>query len=251
TASADAGRVTDAPGGVNPLPRRGPPGSTAMLANPPQAPPICQSLQHAGHAGRPAGSRCAMSDKPEIELDLDLQLLPAWARQPQTTHQYADFETGGDRDRRGPRGRGPGGPRRDAGDRRGEGRGPRPEGRGFRGDDRGRPRGDRGRRPDAPRREPQEELPEGVSVELIPDPEGVDSLTRQIRQTGRAYPLFDIGHLILKRPDRYLLEFKVTGNHPDGSPRQLYVCSLDDTLWMNEGEAVRHILARHFDTFYQ
>lgn len=86
---------------------------------------------------------------------------------------------------------------------------------------------------------------------MIPEPAGVDSLTRQIRQTGRAYPLFDIGHLILKRPDRYLLEFRATGNVAEGKPRQLFVCSLDDTVWLSEEEAVRHVLAKHFDTFYQ
>lgn len=198
-----------------------------------------------------------MSDKPEIELDLDLQLLPAWARQPQATNRYANFEGGGDRDRRGPQGRGRGdsmGPRRDfRGDRRagggsrppgGPGRGPRDDARGGRG--RGGPS-----RHDGPRPQPMEEMPEGILVDLIPEPNGVDSLTRQIRQTGRAYPLFDIGHLILKRPDRYVLEFRATGNLADGTPRQLYVCNLDDSVWMSESEAVRHILAHHFDTFYQ
>lgn len=202
-----------------------------------------------------------MSDKPEIELDLDLQLLPAWARQPQGPNRYADFEDAGDRERRGPRGRGtpgPGGPRREGrGDRRPDPSRPRSDGgpgrSSFRGQEgRGRPRRDEGRRFDGPRREPPvEDLPEGITVDLIPEPTGVDSLTRQIRQTGRAYPLFDIGHLILKRPDRYQLEFKATGNLPDGSPRQLYLCSLDDSIWMSEGDAVRHVLARHFDMFYQ
>lgn len=209
-----------------------------------------------------------MSDKPEIELDLDLQLLPAWARQPQEANRYANFEDSGRperADRPGFRGRGPGGPRRDF---RGEGRpggfqgarGPRPGGGGPGGGPRegGRfPRGDRRDGPGPrrgegpPRREPIEDLPEGITVDLIPEPSGVDSLTRQIRQTGRAYPLFDIGHLILKRPDRYLLDFRATGTLPDGSARQLYVCSLDDSVWMTEGEAVRHVLSRHFDTFYQ
>lgn len=79
----------------------------------------------------------------------------------------------------------------------------------------------------------------------------MDSLTRQIRQTGRAYPLFDIGHLILKRPDRYQLDFRASGNLPDGSPRQLFVCVLDDTIWLSQDEAVRHVLTKHFDAFYQ
>lgn len=214
-----------------------------------------------------------MSEKPEIELDLDLQLLPAWARQPQTANRYADFDDAGG-ERRGPRSRGPGGPggpRRDfRGGGRSDGRRPsgpggpsdRPqrsgEGRGgggggggggrFRNDrDRDR-RGDRG---DGRRPEPVEELPEGITVDLIPDPTGVDSLARQIRQTGRAYPLFDIAHLILKRPDRYQLHFRTHGNHADGSPRQLFSCNLDDTVWMSEGEATRHVLNKHFATFYQ
>jgi hypothetical protein len=88
-------------------------------------------------------------------------------------------------------------------------------------------------------------------VDLAPDPAGIDSLARQIRQTGRAYPLFDIAHLILKRPDRYQLEFRTEGNLPDGTPRQFFACNLDDTIWMTEGEAVRHVLTKHFATFYQ
>ncbi|MGE3312449.1 MAG: hypothetical protein AB7O66_20980 [Limisphaerales bacterium] len=224
------------------------------------------------------------SEKPEIELDLDLQLLPAWARQPQTANRYANFEdAGGGGERRGPRGRGPGGPGGPRRDFRGGGGGGggrpdfrRPGGPGgpggssgpsdrgqqrsgggggggggrFRGGDRDRDRrgGDRG---DFRRPEPQEELPEGITVDLIPDPTGVDSLARQIRQTGRAYPLFDIAHLILKRPDRYQLHFRAQGNNADGTPRQFHTCNLDDTVWMTEAEATRHVLSKHFGTFYQ
>lgn len=94
-------------------------------------------------------------------------------------------------------------------------------------------------------------MPEGINVDLIPDPTGVDSLARQIRQTGRAYPLFDIAHLILKRPDRYQLHFRAHGNNGDGTPRQFFTCNLDDTVWMSEGEATRHVLSKHFGTFYQ
>ncbi len=94
-------------------------------------------------------------------------------------------------------------------------------------------------------------MPEGITIDMFPDPAGIDSLTRQIRQTGRAYPLFDIAHLILKRPDRYHLDFRASGNNPDGTQRLFFVCNLDDTVWMSEGDAVRHILSRHFGTFYQ
>lgn len=79
----------------------------------------------------------------------------------------------------------------------------------------------------------------------------MESLARQIRLTGRAYPLFDIGYLILKKPDRYTVRFSVI-KKPDGQPAQpLFVCALDDSLWLSEQEAVDYVLGKHFATFYQ
>ncbi len=79
----------------------------------------------------------------------------------------------------------------------------------------------------------------------------MEALARQIKLTGRAYPLFDIGFLIIKRPERYVVRFDVQKNS-DGTPVQpLFVCRLDDTLWLSEQDAVTHILTKHFDTFYQ
>jgi len=85
-----------------------------------------------------------MSNTPEFELDLDLQLLPAWARQPSTENRYAKYEGDTEGDRRYWRGDRFG--RRDAGRNRpprrdrlpcGPGRGGpagRGEGRGERGE---------------------------------------------------------------------------------------------------------------------
>ena len=88
-------------------------------------------------------------------------------------------------------------------------------------------------------------------MEILPEPAGVESLSRQIKLTGRAYPLFDIAGLIIKRPERYVVQVAVKKN-PDGTVAQpLFTCSLDDTLWLSEAEAVAHVLARQFTTFYQ
>jgi hypothetical protein len=197
-----------------------------------------------------------MSNSPDTGLDLEdleLQLLPAWARQSPSANRYAKYE-GGER---------PSGTRgRDGGERRGRG----PEDRRFGGDMRSsdprRPRGDRSRPPhregvsraDGPRREDKLEaapaLPD-VSVTIVPEEKGVESLARQIKLTGRAYPIFDIAHLILKRPDRYRVAFGVV-KKPDGQvPQRLWSCNLDDTIWLSEPDAVHHALHRHFDTFYK
>jgi hypothetical protein len=85
----------------------------------------------------------------------------------------------------------------------------------------------------------------------VPDEKGVESLARQIRMTGRAYPLFDIAQMILQKPERHSVAFGVRKN-PEGRPIQpLFVCALDDTLWLSEDEAVAHVLKKHFATFYQ
>jgi hypothetical protein len=69
--------------------------------------------------------------------------------------------------------------------------------------------------------------------------------------TGRAYPLFDIAQMILQRPERHIVSFGIKKN-AEGKPLQpLFVCALDDSLWLSENEAVEHVLKKHFGTFYQ
>jgi hypothetical protein len=93
-------------------------------------------------------------------------------------------------------------------------------------------------------------LPE-IEAMLRPEEKGVESLARQIKMSGRAYPLFDIAQMILQKPERHTVLFSVKKN-AQGQPIQpLFVCALDDTLWLSEDEAVAHVLRKHFATFYQ
>ncbi len=208
-----------------------------------------------------------MSTLPDNDFDLEKLFLPAWAQEEPSSAKYAKYE--GEVERPGRREGRPG---------RGGPRGPRREGQfpggreGFRREQRGpssgpggdrrstarerfpggeRRRGPVGRR-DLPRerREPPAPLPE-VNVSLVPEERGVESLARQIKMTGRAYPLFDIAQMILAKPERHTAVFEVKKN-PEGQPIQpLFVCALDDTLWLSEAEAVSHVLRKHFSTFYQ
>ncbi len=69
--------------------------------------------------------------------------------------------------------------------------------------------------------------------------------------TGRAYPLFDIAQMILQKPERHSVTLTVRKN-PEGQVAQpLFQCALDETVWLSEEEAIRHLLDRHFATFYQ
>ena len=210
----------------------------------------------------------AKNTDPLKELDLDLEFLPAWAQKPNDAKPFAnyageersrargrgdwgdpsprqrddnrgrDFKGRGDRDRKrdGDRDRGPGGSR-DGGQR------PR-----FQKPDGKRPFDKKGgfRRNDPPPRPPLE-----LDVALQPEKNGVESLARQIKHTGRSYPLFDIARLILAKPERYLVVLK-TRKKEDGSVAQpLFFCQVDETVWLSEDQALDHVLSRHFDTVYK
>lgn len=195
-----------------------------------------------------------MNNPSEFELDQDLQLLPAWARQPSSVNRYANYPGGGEE----PRERRRGGDRpfrrdraREAGmgERRAGPRGEaRPNGPAPAGQAPGKAR-PAPRRPEPPK-EPEVPLPE-VLVNLIPEKEGVELLARQIRLTGRAYPLFQIAGLILKHPDRFHVQFHVKKGANGQVLQPLFVCSLDETVWLSEEEVAQHVLRHHFDTFYQ
>ncbi|MBX3731025.1 MAG: hypothetical protein KF791_00370 [Verrucomicrobiae bacterium] len=216
-----------------------------------------------------------MSEPLDLSLDLEKAFLPAWAQQPATdTSKYAKYEGHDDAGRgrrrdgdrgfdRGPRRDGPGrrpGPGSGPGSfgQRGPRSGPGPGGPrdaggapGLRWDPtQGPGRGGRGPRRDDRREAPPEPLVP-VDVDLRPDPAGVTSLARQIKLSGRAYPLAEVAGLVVQKPDRYEVTFRVQRSN-EGKPIQaLYVCSLDDSLWLSEADAHRHALQAHFDTFYQ
>ena len=194
-----------------------------------------------------------MSTTPEPDMDLDLHFLPAWARQAPDLNRYSQFEGGGrdDRSRRGGRDRPPGEGRRPGpgGDRSAR----RPGGPGRGGDrrpggpDRDRDR-DRGNRP--PPREAAPPLPE-IGVNFVPDNPGVESLARQIKVTGRAYPVFEIAQLVLSKPERYQVTFSELKGAEGQLLQGLWLCSIDNTLWLSVDEAVGHVMRKHFELFYQ
>src|ERR1039458_5034368 len=188
-----------------------------------------------------------MSNISEVEIDLEKLFLPAWAQGKPAVNPYAKFagEPAGREDR--PREGRRGGPRPES---FGERRGPRPPRSGPKFGDRKRgfsPRDDRGERRERP--EPPAPLPE-INVTFLRDENGVESLARQIKMTGRAFPLFQIAQIVLQKPERYAVQLGVKKN-ADGTVKQpLFLCALDDTPWLSEDEAIAHVLKIHFATFY-
>lgn len=201
-----------------------------------------------------------MSNASELDLNLETLFQPAWAQGKTETNKFAKFTgnegvkpersfSGKPGERRAPRrdgagggfggGAGRGGPSRGAGG--GAKFGDRNAGGGFgRRDDR---RDERAERP-APL-----PLPE-FNVAFIPEDRGVEQLARQIKVTGRAYPLFQIALLILDKAERYSVQLTAK-KKADGTSEKIFACALDETPWTSEDEAVAHVLKNHFATFYQ
>lgn len=184
-----------------------------------------------------------MSNSPDTDLDLNLHFLPDWAKQSPNANLYEKYagteETPGSRrphrDRK-PERRRRGSPA-DASDSHRKPKGAHK--RKF-----SRPgKGDR-KKPSPP------PLPQ-IKIIFVADEKGVDSLARQIKMTGRAFPLFEIGQMILQKPARHSVVFSVIKKAEGPVAQPLFVCALDDTLWLSEEEAARHVLEKHFDAFYQ
>lgn len=181
-----------------------------------------------------------MENKPNPELDLDLDLsklfLPAWVNQAPARDRFAKFE--GEEES----GKKPGRRARQQRKRPAQLKrtaAPAPELK-------------------PPKVKPSEPKPEAapaplpeVDVEFVPDEKCVESIVRQIKITGRAYPLFEIAKLVLQRPERHTVTF-TSRKSPDGQLLQpLYVCALDDTLWLSQDEVAAYVLDTHFGLFYQ
>ncbi len=207
-----------------------------------------------------------MNINPETDLDLEKLFLPSWAQESaNNTNRYAKF-TGNEGERRGDRdrgeSRGPRPPRRDGGgggqgqggrrpEAQGGFRGPRRDGQGQGGTgQRGGGFGRDERRPLPERREAPQPLPE-INAAIIPDEKGVESLARQVKMTGRAFPLFDIAFLVIQKPERYSIRFTTKKNQQGQLAQPIFHCALDETIWLSEDEAVEHVLQKHFGTFYQ
>ena len=92
----------------------------------------------------------------------------------------------------------------------------------------------------------QPSLPKDVTLFFQPAREGVAFIAQQIKTSGCAYPVFDLARLILNNRDRYSLVFESKGD------TKLFLCKLDQSVWLNREEAVAHAThAKEFGEYYK
>jgi hypothetical protein len=121
-------------------------------------------------------------------------------------------------------------------------RGPRPDRRGG-----GPPqRHDRDRGPSKPAAPPV--LP--VEVTFQPEDKGFAAMIEAMKQTQRAYALFDIAKLVLNKPERHWVKFTAKPA-ADGTPAPLFLVTPGENIFLRQDEAVRFVLRHHAEMVYR
>ncbi len=171
-------------------------------------------------------------EPPVAEAMLDLDFIPTWARRPATETRYAESRFAQEKDEPELR------PGRDYEPRR-------------------RPRSDR--RP-AVRREAQaaerpspstvsERREAAVDIHFIPERRQLGVVVHRMHATRRAYPLSEVAHLFLKRPDFCQVKIESRRSVPDAP--SLYQCQICQAVFLDREAALDHVVAHHADRWFE
>jgi len=205
------------------------------------------------------------ADKPKesSKKALDLNTLsgldfgPSWADENAKRPSLKKFESRGDSRGKGKRSGG-GGSR----DRRGPSGGARPSGAGARpsgggrpqGGGEGRPQGRGGDRRRDDRRgggrpDPRAIFEPTIKVDIYPQDEAFEALVKRLRSTVRTYQLFEIAHLILEKPERYVVVVENKAKAGE-KPAPLFFAVPGHLPFESEEAAINHVLSDHLDLFF-
>ena len=206
------------------------------------------------------------ADKPQesSKKALDLNALsgldfgPSWADENAKRPSLKQFDSrgdsrgkgkrsggGGSRDRRGPSGGArPSGPSAGGRPQGGVSGRPQREGRPQGGGD-GRRRDDRrgGGRPEHAVFNPT------VKVDIYPQDEAFEALVKRLRATVRTYQLFEIAHLLLEKPERYVVVVENKAKAGE-KPAPLFFSVPGHLPFETEEAAINHVLSNHLDLFF-
>lgn len=175
-----------------------------------------------------------MNAEPKLDLS-ELDFLPAWAKETPQPDRYRKWEGESPA-----RERQPGAPRRDRRDQKEFKSQRRPE-------KKGRPPF-RSHRPEEPAAPP---APAYLKIEIEPETHGLESLIQQIRSAHKAYPLFEIAHMILRKPERFHIQVTLDLKKADPGLTQIFQCKFDETVWLSETAAIEHVLQHRLTDYYR
>jgi len=85
-------------------------------------------------------------------------------------------------------------------------------------------------------------------VLFYPDDAAFRALLKAIRTSCRTYELFEVAHLILQKPERFVVVIKALSG-PDGTSPLTYISQPDHLPFETEEAAVAHVFDKHLDQF--
>ncbi len=89
-----------------------------------------------------------------------------------------------------------------------------------------------------------------VDVQFVPDEKGFAAMVEAMKQSHRAYALFDVAKLVLNKPERHQIQL-ARKPAADGSRAPLARVLADDSVYLSTDEAFRHALRRQADKLWK
>ena len=181
-----------------------------------------------------------VSNKPgQVDLS-SLRLMPDWVAsigKEAPKQKFREYDDARDDRGRSGGGRPFPGSRDDRGGRPGAGGGGDRRSRdGFGGKGKGGPRNDRRGPPQFEQREP---IPTDIAVAIEVEEKAADALAAHIRNTGRAFSMFDASRLVLDSGDRFHVRFTCAAERPAG----MFRVAADGAVFLSREEASSYILS--------
>lgn len=105
----------------------------------------------------------------------------------------------------------------------------------------------------AGREHPPEVFQPTVKVDLFPQDEAFDALVKRLRSSARTYQLFEIAHLLLEKPERFvvLLTPLRQKNSDDGAKPLLHFSVPGHLPFESEAAAINYVLKEHLDLYFE
>jgi hypothetical protein len=86
-----------------------------------------------------------------------------------------------------------------------------------------------------------------LRIAFTATPPAVETVVKQIRQTGRTYSLFDIARILLRNPASFTVDLSSAPKPPEGP----FHVGADGSVWMSQENAARHLLRARLEDFYR
>jgi hypothetical protein len=197
-------------------------------------------------AEKPADKSQESPKKQALDLNTlsGLDFGPSWAGEKAKRPSFKQYETRGDS---GGKGRRSGGG--SSRDRRSQSTGARPGGTRSSGGEGRRREGRRDDRRAGGRPDARAMFEPTVKVDIYPQDEAFDALVKRLRSTVRTYQLFEIAHLLLEKPERYVVVVENKAKAGE-KPAPLYFSVPGHLPFETEEAAINHVLSKHLDLFF-